>query len=240
MVADINMYQFTRHDSAAAMVKDLAEALALTLDKAISQRGEAAFAVSGGSSPKPLYEALSHADLNWSRVKVVLVDERWVNPGEPGSNADFIAATLLRDKAAKAHFIPLKCDAPSPHEGLDEVDQRLDALHWPLDVAVLGMGPDGHTASWFPDAVGLDNALYGSKRLAAVTAHRSEVTGQHVERITLTRRALDQCGLTLLMLQGAAKREAFDIACGPGEIAEMPVRALLRDPDFDLHTHWAP
>ena len=241
MVAAIETVNLTQHDTPETMVSVLTETISVRLNAAIEKRGSALMAVSGGSSPKPLYQALSEVDLAWDKVTVLLVDERWVDPGAPGSNEDFIQSHLLQKNAKNAHFIGLKTAGDTPADGLDEALARVEGLNWPLDVCVLGLGPDGHTASWFPDAQGLDTALDpDAKRLAAVTAHKSEVTGEHVERITLTRAALTDCGLSLLMIQGAAKREAFDIAAGPGDIAEMPVRALLRDPDFDLAVHWAP
>ena len=83
------------------MVEDATAAIAQVLRQALETRGYASLMVSGGSSPKPLYESLSKEDLDWSKVTVSLVDERWVDTGQIGSNEDFIRANLIQNKVQK-------------------------------------------------------------------------------------------------------------------------------------------
>lgn len=229
---------FTLHDypSHGALTMAACAFILPYLADSLAEKRRASMALSGGSSPRPLYQALSHAELDWSEIDATLVDERWVSRGQAGSNEDFLHDSLICNKAASLRLTGLKTDAETPSEGLAEAEARLDGLRWPLDIAVLGMGPDGHTASWFPYAQGLDAALseYGP-RLAAVTAQHSEVTGAHVQRITLTLAALAKSGLLLLLIQGDAKRRALEQAMETGPVEALPVRALLHHPRAHLH-----
>ncbi|WP_203291571.1 6-phosphogluconolactonase [Maricaulis parjimensis] len=228
----------TVHETGEDMAALLADRIRDDLSRALLERGTAVIAVSGGSTPAALYRRLSQADLDWSRVTIVLVDERWVDFDAPGSNAYFIHDTLLQGPAEKARFIGLKTSAETPLDAQDEVESRLDGIGVP-DVVVLGMGADGHTASWFPRAQGLDAALSRSgRRVAAVQAAQTDVTGPHTQRMTLTLGAIAGAGRIVLMMAGASKREALERAVEPGPIADQPVRALLRAGDVALEIHW--
>jgi len=133
-------------------VTDAAKAISASLQQALLSRGQASLMVSGGSSPKPVYEALSKADLDWSKITVTLVDERWVDSGEVGSNEDFIRETLLQNNAAQANFFGLKTAHKTVELGLTEARSRFSSVDNPFDVCVMGMGSDAHTASWFPNS----------------------------------------------------------------------------------------
>jgi 6-phosphogluconolactonase len=233
--------EFKEHGSLVSMGGELAKEVASVLAAAIAARGAASLAVSGGSTPKVFYELLSEQSLDWSKVTIVLVDERWVEPGKTGSNETFVRSALLQGEAARARLVGLKSDGETPWQGLSVVEARVGEVSLPFDVVVLGMGLDGHTASWFPRAQGLDGALAtGGARVAAVKAAPTQITGPFAERITLTRGALSGTSLVLVLLKGDEKRRVWEVAQGPGRIEDMPIRALIRDPDFDLSAHWAP
>lgn len=232
------MQEFEEPEAAA---RALAAAVEARLREGVARRGRASLAASGGSTPKRLYQLLSGADLDWSKVTVVLADERWVDPGLQGSNETFLKTHLLTGRAAVAEFVGLKTPAASPAEGLAEIQDRLHGAPLPFDAVVLGMGADGHTLSWFPEAEGLDAALDPSGELAAaVTAQRSDITGPFTDRATLTLAALQGAKFCALLISGEDKRRVWRDAAGPGRVNAMPVRALMRDPGLDLQTYWWP
>lgn len=233
--------EFVLHKTRDEMIAALCLQVTQALSSAIRERGRANLAVSGGSTPKPLYQALSSADIDWEAISVLLVDERWVDPGQTGSNEDFVRNHLLQDKAANASFYGLKNAALSPASGLhDQIASLPDDL-FPLDVTILGMGNDGHTASWFPDAEGLHSALAeDAAPLAAIRSRASDITGAHTDRMTLSLPPLRSSRLSLLMLTGEEKRKTLELALADGPVSAMPVRALLRAAETNLHIHWSP
>lgn len=237
MASEPNITEFSsRADMAVRLAGDIAD----RLRRAVEERGRAAMALSGGSTPADLYEALSQCDLDWSRVTAALVDERWVAPGEEGSNESFIRSKLQQNKAADVHLLGLWSDARSPVEGLAAAEERYDAIKSPFDVVVLGMGPDGHAASWFPNAMGLEGALsISGPRLAPVRAKKSAVTGDHLDRLTLALGAVSEARFICLLMTGAEKRGVFEQALQDGPAEEMPVRAIIRARP-DLSVCWAP
>jgi 6-phosphogluconolactonase len=233
-----DMREFADGEAAAAT---LAAGLEARLREGVARRGRASLVASGGSTPKLLYQTLSRADLDWSKITIVLADERWVDPGMPGSNETFLRTHLVTGAAAAATFIGLKTPAATPAEGLAEIAARLQTAPRPFDAVVLGMGSDGHVLSWFPDAEGLSEALQPDAPLAAaISAKPSEVTGPFTERATLTRAALNGARFCALLISGEDKRAAWRAAAGPGRVEAMPVRALMRDAEIDLQSYWWP
>lgn len=141
---------------------ELAQDIAQRLGAAIAARGFAVLSVSGGKSPIALFEALRRQPLDWSRVYVTLVDERCVPCTHPDSNALLVRTHLLQDKASAAHFVPMVSDTDQPLATPAVLAQAASLTLQAAgrtDVLVLGMGADGHTASLFPDALNLAEAL---------------------------------------------------------------------------------
>lgn len=211
----------------AAQARQLAEAVAAQLRHAIATRGHALLAVSGGKSPIALFEHLRQQPLDWASVTVLLVDERCVPHTHPDSNTALVRQHLLQDGAAAATFVTF-------FDTLDAIDtlaaaanQRLATLHWPLDVAVLGMGEDGHTASLFPAAPGLDTALHTTAHVAWV---RPDAIGHAPHpRLTLTLPTLQAARQLHLSLAGPAKQAVYRQALVQPDAA-LPVSLLLHRP----------
>jgi 6-phosphogluconolactonase len=213
----------------------LAEQIALLLRQRLEPAPRASLALSGGVTPILLFKALAQQVLDWQRIDIVQVDERWVEPSHPDSNSAQIREHLLQGKAAVARFHPLYENVASPSAGLGAVCQRLESLSWPLDVVVLGMGNDGHTASLFPDAPELVVAMaeHNGSKLAVITPPQ-----QAQARITLTRSAIAGARNCILHIQGDDKLATLNKALAePDNWAHMPIRAFLRS---GLHIFWSP
>lgn len=220
-----NYQQEKTFQDAARLIDALADEIRGRLQAAIAEHGKALLAVSGGRSPIPLFQKLTEADIPWEKVTITLVDERWVAPDDDDSNEKLVRQHLIKGRAGKARFVPLKNTASSPEAGVDACHAVLKDLPVPFDVVVLGMGDDGHTASFFPHAPGLAAALDANSQsmCAAVTPS----TAPH-QRMTLTLKALQNSRWLVLPLQGEAKLRRYRLACGEGPVEDMPVRSVLR------------
>ncbi len=212
------------------------------LSESISKHGAATLLVSGGTTPAPLYEALSKTDLNWKKIKIALVDERWVDATHSASNEALARRSLLINNAKIAEFIGMKTDAETAAKGQSETEERYARLPQPFSLAILSMGNDGHTASLFPQAEGLEAALdlNNTRLTAAITAKQSEVTGPNTERMTMTLSALMKTERLIILLTGEDKLAVFSAAQKPGPITEMPIRGLLQQEQVPVELYWAP
>ncbi len=215
----------TEHTNATPAT--LAAHIADALRAAITARGQASLAVSGGRSPIPLFEALREQELDWSQVTVVLVDERVVPRDHADSNTALVARHLLQGKAVAARFLPFfrelapKFNAEVLDALVRDASERIAALPWPLDVAVLGMGEDAHTASLFPGAPGYARAIATDDRLAWVVPD----TAPHA-RISLTLSALLAARELVLSIAGESKLAVYRRAAERADEA-MPISLVL-------------
>lgn len=204
------------------LAETLAARVAEALRNALAAHDAASLAVSGGTTPKRFLRALAAQPLDWAGVRITLVDERWVDEGNERSNASLVREHLLHGAAAQAHFVPLYRETQRPEDALAEVDAALAPL-LPLDVAVLGMGADGHTASFFP---GGDRLVEAMDPATPTRVLPIRAPGAGEPRITLTLPALLQARHLFLHIEGEAKREVLQRAAGP-EGRELPVSAVL-------------
>ena len=231
------MTPFHAFADAEALAEALSDRVAIALSEAVDNRGDATLAVSGGSTPKLFFQTLSQRSLPWDRVTVTLVDERFVPPADDRSNHRLVATHLLQHAAARARFLPLYASGVAPAEAARRAADGIRALSGPLDVAVLGMGLDGHTASWFP----------GSPQLAACTDAATPETvlatdapGAAETRLTLTLPVVAAAALCVLHIEGNDKKRVYEAAARPGPVTELPVRVLLRKSGPPLQVYWAP
>jgi 6-phosphogluconolactonase len=222
-----------QYETPALMAEALAQQVAEGLRGAVSERGRALLVVSGGRSPVAFFECLARQELPWSKVQVSLADERWVPPSHADSNEALVRRHLLQGPAAQATMLGLYHPAQSLDEAARLAEQSVAGLP-PIDVLVLGMGDDGHTASLFPGSANLAEALRDDcpRRLLAMQAP----VAPH-ERLSLTLPALATAHLQLLAIQGSTKLAVLTRALQPGPLEELPIRALLRPP---LQIHWCP
>jgi 6-phosphogluconolactonase len=212
----------------AALMAGISTVIAHELAAALCQ-GPATLSVPGGTTPGPVFDALSDADLDWARVFVLLNDERWVGEDSPRSNTGLLRDHLLRGKAAAATLLPLYAPAPQPEDALDQLAQGI-APHLPITVLLLGMGNDMHTASLFPGADHLLQAL--SPDAPVLMALRADAAGE--PRITLSARVLQAAHHIHILITGPEKRQALERALTlPPELA--PIRTVLAQ----ATVHWA-
>lgn len=229
--------ELKRFSSAQALASEVAIDIAALLQRAITARGQAGLLVSGGHSPVRLFEQLRAQELDWSRVSIALVDERWVEPGDPASNERMVRGALLRDGAAAARFISLKNAEPSPDLGAAAAFGALARIPRPFDLTVLGMGDDGHMASLFPGSPNLGSALDLEAPEGCIGMWSP--TAPHA-RLSLNLRALLDSRRILIHILGEAKLRTYAAACASGPVEEMPVRAVLRQKRVPVEVVWAP
>ena len=223
--------------SGAELATALAEKIADTLSQAIAMRGEATLAVSGGSTPKAFFVALSKLHIDWPKVTVTLVDERMVPPSHERSNHRLASLNLLQNRAAEAKFVSLYSAHGDAEAVAVEASDKIDALPLPLDAVVLGMGTDGHTASFFPGGSTLAQVtdLDCSQSVMAI-----EAPGAGEPRLTLTLPRIVEAGLIVLHIEGDAKKAVLEKAMEDGPEADMPVRNVLRKAKTPVEIYWAP
>jgi 6-phosphogluconolactonase len=223
-------------DRESAAVK-LAEKIGERLTAGIDRRGRASLAVSGGTTPVALFEQLSTMDLSWANVAITLVDERWVSPTDEASNERLVRHHLLKARAAAATFCALKNDADSATAGEAECDRQLQGVPRPFDVIILGMGADGHTASLFPGAAKLPQAV--DMRATRTCMGISPQNAPH-ERMTLTLPAILDARQIFLYITGQDKHDVLRQAQADGPADAMPIRYILRQQTTPMTVYWAP
>lgn len=220
---------FVEYADREMLAMSVANVLASELRKCLLVHDFASFAVPGGTTPGPIFDLMSAAELDWSNVHVMLTDERWVDEDNSHSNARLIRKQLLTDFAAKAQFIPYYRAGKTASEGAAEVAETLKG-ELPISLLLLGMGADMHTASLFPNSEGLAAAMASDAPLLCPI----QPSGQDMERVTLPAHVLKGAMSTHLVIFGEEKRAAVEKAQRlPPE--EAPISVVLRE----ATVHWA-
>jgi 6-phosphogluconolactonase len=224
-----------------AMIAALADRIVLLLREAINTRGAASLIVSGGSTPKALFEVLAKCELPWRQVTISLADERWVDTASPDSNEYLVRTSLLVDKAAAAQFVPLKTRRGSPRQSENACETALKKIPSPFDLVLLGMGDDGHTASLFPQAEGLAEAmdLHSGRHCKAVTPRQLPEHAPY-PRMTLTLPRLLDSRWIVLLLTGQSKLGVYRQALAAHDVSAMPVSAVIKQDRTPVSVFWAP
>ena len=216
------------YPSRPALMAGLADAIADELRAGLAA-GPVTLSVPGGTTPGPVFDALAEADLNWARVAVVLNDERWVGEDSVRSNTRLLRERLLRGRAATARLLPLYAPDMQPEEALALLSRAIEP-HLPITVLLLGMGTDMHTASLFPGADRLAEALAADAPV--LMALRAEAAGE--PRITLTARVLQAAKHIHILITGSDKRAALERALQLTPM-EAPIAVVLDQ----ATVHWS-
>lgn len=216
------------------LAKQLAVDLGGRMQRTIEKEGSVVIALSGGSTPVKFLQALALQKIDWKKVTVTLVDERWVDDTDSASNARLIKENLLQGDAKLAWFVPLKNSAASAVDGYMECENRLQEEIKTLHYAVLGMGNDGHCASWFPNSKALPALLDDDQQARSLPVTDAP---QFAQRMSLTWGFLASCKHLFLHFEGDDKNATFAKVGSITDIQNieaMPVRKLLSQHHVDL------
>ena len=221
--------KLVEYPDAEMMMMDLADTLASELKNCLLVHEHASFAVPGGTTPGPIFDSLCAVDLDWSRVHVMLTDERWVPEDHPRSNAALVKSRLLTGRAAAARFISFYREGMTAAQAAPVLSEELK-VEMPLSLLLLGMGEDMHTASLFPGAPGTAAAMAPDAPILCAVSPED----QPEERLTFSAPALNGAMDKHLVIFGDAKRAAFE---GSARMppAQAPVRAVMEGGIV----HWA-
>lgn len=228
------------------LAQDLAETIAKRLSSVLQLKDQAVIAFSGGSTPKPLFKALLDQNIDWTRIVVTLVDERWVPFDHPLSNASFLIDNLLAKLDQPPKFVSLlNISAAAMNAQLSLTSVLIDYCHQtnsslanpaPFDVAILGMGTDAHTASFFPDAENVQSLVDENNPnfLASCSSPSSQV-----DRVTWTLPVLNQANFLALHFTGEDKREVFNQALKGNDAEMMPIRSVMFNAQQPLQVYFS-
>ena len=226
------------YDDAAELAEAIAGDVQFVIESAIDARGSAVVALAGGKTPLPAYEKLAQAKLDWKRVTIVPTDERIVPLGDPLSNVTALGRTFI---AKGARVVPIVPKATADYKSAGRsADALLGDLHWPLDLCLLGVGGDGHTASIFPGP-DFDEALNGPKERRALGVMPEPLPPEApVARVSLSRQGIVSAKALMIAVTGKDKRRVIEDAIKQGAGSAYPIGRVLADVELPVDIHWAP
>jgi 6-phosphogluconolactonase len=226
------------YDDADEMAEAVAGDVQFIIESAIDARGAAVIALPGGNTPKPIYAILTQAKLDWKRVTIVPTDERVVPLGDPLSNVTLIGKSFI---PKGARVVPIVPQATKDYKAAGKsADALMQDLHWPLDLCLLGVGGDGHTASIFPGP-DFDEALNGPKERRALGVMPDPLPPEApVARVTLSRQGIVTARALMIAVTGQGKRDVIEKAIKQGAGSSYPIGRVLADAELPVDIHWAP
>ena len=219
-------------EDASAQSQHLAQQVADILLQTIESDGHASLAVSGGSTPKQMFEQLSNIDIPWQHVTVSLVDDRWVEADHDDSNQKLIENSLLQNFAQNANFIPLYQQGLDASQAIARINLMFKQVRQPFDVILLGMGNDGHTASLFPCSEQVTQGMSTSELYLS-----TQPTTAPYSRRSLSAHASAASRHLFLQLKGLDKQQTLEKALRQKDELTMPIKRFLTK---DITVLWCP
>lgn len=224
------------YDDADELAEAIAGDIQFVIESAIDARGSAVVALAGGKTPFPAYEKLAQAKLDWKRVTIVPTDERIVPLGDKLSNVTALGRIFI---PRQARVIPIVPKAIDDYKAAGRsADALMQDLHWPLDLVLLGVGSDGHTASIFPGP-DYDEALAGPKERRALGVRPDPMPDDApVARVSLSLRSIADAKALMIAATGAAKRRVIEDAISEGAGSPYPIGRVLAEVELPVDIHW--
>ncbi|MGK0249906.1 MAG: 6-phosphogluconolactonase [Oleispira sp.] len=227
------MWTETISDNENVLAKKLALSVSKQLKACLTEKNKACLAVSGGTTPIEFFKQLSQQQLDWAKVTVILVDERWLPVDHKDSNEKLVRDYLIQNHAKKAYLLGLKNSDELPSQGIMDCETQLRIQIDHIDVVVLGMGLDGHTASWFANSVQLP-ALLDSDTAAWCLPVEDDFLPQ--PRMSLTWRFIKRAEKIYLHFTGAEKNKVFAQACEVYS-EQLPVSHVLHQDGINVSVY---
>ncbi|MBB5724910.1 6-phosphogluconolactonase [Sphingomonas endophytica] len=229
--------EWWEYDDAAELADAVAGDIQFVIESAIDARGSAVIALAGGKTPLPAYEKLAKAKLDWKRVTIIPGDERIVPLGDALSNVTALGKIFIPKGARVMPIVPKATD--DYKAAGRSADALMQDLHWPLDLCLLGVGGDGHTASIFPGP-DYDEALNGPKERRAIGVMPDPLPPEApVARVSLTRQGIVTARALMIAVTGDAKRKVIEDAIKEGAGSPYPIGRVLADAELPVDIHWA-
>lgn len=230
------MNDFKEFSSSEELAQELAQNIALILENSIKANGKATLLVSGGNTPKLFFKKLSKIDIEWEKVTIGLVDERWVENDSKDSNAFLVKENLLVNSASKANFVGLFVKGVSADSAQIICSKIYKKEFEGIDVLVLGMGTDGHTASLFPYNEKLKEAYDLTKENFCISI---EPKTAPYERMSLTLKKILEAKNIILHIEGKEKLEVYDSAKKENDIDKYPISTVLNQSDKKIEVYYS-
>lgn len=217
-----NEYKFNDRET---LIESLSQDIIAKLENAILKNGKASLLVSGGSTPKPLFEKLSLIDISWNKVSIALCDERWVSSEHKDSNEKFVKDYLLVNNAKEAKFVPMYQNDIEIEDAQIVCSDMYKKELFPFDVLILGMGADGHTASLFPNNIKLEESFETEEKLCICMTPDD---APH-NRMSLTKKAILSANNIYLHFEGEEKQAVYKKVIDGIDSYDMPIASILND-----------
>jgi len=227
---------FNSFETKDSLVLELSSKVATILKESINKNGKASLLVSGGSTPKALFEKLSNIDIPWDKVVISLVDDRWVPSNHKDSNELLVKENLMQNLASKASFVGMYIDKKTAFESDLECSKTFQEKVYPFDVIVLGMGGDSHTASLFPNNEKLEEAYNLENKNLCISM--KPTTAPH-DRMSLTLQAILSAKSIILHIEGEEKLKVYEDALKSKDIYATPISAVLNNKNKKIEVYHA-
>ena len=231
-----NNFKLREFNSTEELDKNLSKYIERILKQSLQDDFQTSLVMSGGSTPKGLFQLLSNTKLDWSNILVTLADDRWVDVSHKDSNERLIKDLMLRKHAENAKFVSLKTAHTSASDGAMELEHSFPKIS-SFSLVILGMGADGHTASLFPNTDSLRDGIDLNSSRQFIASKPADAP--HM-RISMTACRLLAADEIIIHITGDEKRKVLDKAFSGTDAAEIPVRIILNQTKVPVTVFWSP